>query len=173
MNRQAQPTRRKGFEPNMTNEETTTAASVAERGAHGASKKAASKKGTTPKKGAAKSQKTAKGGKKAAKPTPPKRSYFASRREQGGENPGPDPAAQRRNARRTRQADRLAESLDPWISLRYRRQEDGTDRGIHQARRRRARLLDQQVASPPNRSALGIGCGGLSLLVIHLLLNHL
>jgi hypothetical protein len=56
----------------MTNEETTTAASVAERGAHGASKKAASKKGTTPKKGAPKSQKPAKGGKKAAKPTPTK-----------------------------------------------------------------------------------------------------
>ena len=52
----------------MTNEETTTAASVAERGAHGGPKKAASKKGTTPKKGAPKSQKTAKGTKKAVKP---------------------------------------------------------------------------------------------------------
>jgi hypothetical protein len=52
----------------MTNEETTTAASVAERGAHGGPKKASSKKGTTPKKGAPKSQKTAKGTKKAVKP---------------------------------------------------------------------------------------------------------
>jgi hypothetical protein len=52
----------------MTNEETTTRATAAERGAHGASKQAASKKGATPKKGAPKGQKTAKGGRKAAKP---------------------------------------------------------------------------------------------------------
>jgi hypothetical protein len=56
----------------MTNEETTTTASVTERGAHGASKKAASKRGATPKNGAPKSQKPAKGGKKAAKPAPTK-----------------------------------------------------------------------------------------------------
>lgn len=52
----------------MTNEETTTTATVAERGTHGRPKKASSKKGATPKKGAPKSQKTAKGAKKAAKP---------------------------------------------------------------------------------------------------------
>jgi hypothetical protein len=62
----------------MTNEETTTAPTVAERSAHGAPKKATSKKGATPKKGAPKGQKTAKGGKKPAKPattketTPPR-----------------------------------------------------------------------------------------------------
>jgi hypothetical protein len=72
MNRQAQTTRRKGNKPNMTNEETTTAATVAERGAHGAPKKASSKKGATPKKGAPKGQKNAKGAKKAAKPAPTK-----------------------------------------------------------------------------------------------------
>ena len=52
----------------MTNEATTTAGTVAERGAHSAPKKPSSKKGATPKKGAPKGQKTAKGGKKAAKP---------------------------------------------------------------------------------------------------------
>jgi hypothetical protein len=52
----------------MTNEETNTAPTVAERGAHGAPRKAAPKKGATPKKGAPKGQKMAKGPKKAAKP---------------------------------------------------------------------------------------------------------
>jgi hypothetical protein len=52
----------------MTNEETTTAATVAERGADNAPKKASSKKGATPKKGAPKGQRTAKGARKAAKP---------------------------------------------------------------------------------------------------------
>jgi len=52
----------------MTNEETNTAPTAAERGAHGASAKGTSKKAATRKKGAPKSQKTAKGGKKAAKP---------------------------------------------------------------------------------------------------------
>lgn len=52
----------------MTNEETDTAATAAERGAHAASTQGASKKRATRKKGAPKGQKTAKGGKKAAKP---------------------------------------------------------------------------------------------------------
>jgi Protein of unknown function (DUF3489) len=52
----------------MTNEETTTTATVAERGVHGAPKKPSSKKGATQKKGAPKGQNTAKGGKKAANP---------------------------------------------------------------------------------------------------------
>jgi len=52
----------------MTNEETDTAATTAERGAHGASAKGTSKKAATGKKGAPKAQKTAKGGKKAANP---------------------------------------------------------------------------------------------------------
>jgi hypothetical protein len=56
----------------MTNEETNTAATVAERGPHGAPKKATSKKHATSKKGAPRGQKMAKGAKKAAKPAPPK-----------------------------------------------------------------------------------------------------
>ncbi len=52
----------------MTNEETTTAPTVAERGPHGAPKKASSKKGTTPKRGAPKGQKRAKAAKKGVKP---------------------------------------------------------------------------------------------------------
>jgi hypothetical protein len=52
----------------MTNEQTNTAATVAERGAHNAPEKASSKKGASRKKGAPKGKKTAKGGKKAAKP---------------------------------------------------------------------------------------------------------
>jgi hypothetical protein len=56
----------------MTNEETNTAATVAERGAHVAPKMATSKKRATPKKGAPKGQKMAKVAKKVAKPAPTK-----------------------------------------------------------------------------------------------------
>ena len=51
---------------NMSTEETNTAATVAEQGAHVAPEKAPSKKGASQKKGAPKSQKAAKGGKSKA-----------------------------------------------------------------------------------------------------------
>jgi len=54
--------RRKGYETNMTNAETNTAA-VAAQGAHVAPEKAPSKKGATRKKDAPKGQKNAKGAK--------------------------------------------------------------------------------------------------------------
>jgi hypothetical protein len=53
----------------MTNDETNTAATVAERGAHGAPKKAASKKGAIRKKSPPKGKKTGKAAKKGVKPT--------------------------------------------------------------------------------------------------------
>src|SRR6266853_1309805 len=85
MNRHAQSKRRKGNKTNMSTEETNTAATVAERGAHVAPEKTSPKKGATRKKGAPKGQKTAKrvkakaaapkkaakAGKKAAKSTAP------------------------------------------------------------------------------------------------------
>ena len=63
--------RRKGYETNMTNAETNTAATVAEQGAHVAPEKGPSKKGANRKKGAPKGHKNAKGAKpkKAAKAT--------------------------------------------------------------------------------------------------------
>jgi hypothetical protein len=59
--------------PNMTNAETETAATVAERGAQGAPEKTPLKRKATPKKGAPKGKQTVKGGKakpgkKTAKP---------------------------------------------------------------------------------------------------------
>jgi hypothetical protein len=69
MNRHAPTKRRKGNKTNMSTEETNTAATVAERGAHAAPGKPPSKKGASKKKGAPKGQKTAKAGKaKAAAP---------------------------------------------------------------------------------------------------------
>jgi Protein of unknown function (DUF3489) len=77
---------------NMTNQETTTTATVAELGAHGAPRKAASKKGATPskkgatrKKGAAKGPKTAKGAKKNANPAPAKEAALTPRAESKGD----------------------------------------------------------------------------------------
>ncbi len=77
--------RRKGYGTNMTEENTNTAATVAEQGAHVAPEKAPSKKGASQKKSAPKARKNAKGGKtksapgkeaktvkKAAKPAPAK-----------------------------------------------------------------------------------------------------
>jgi hypothetical protein len=60
----------KGYENDMTNEETNTAAAIAEQGAHVAPEKGTSKKVPSKKKGAPKGQKTAKGAKpkKTAKP---------------------------------------------------------------------------------------------------------
>jgi hypothetical protein len=52
----------------MANEETNTATTAVEQGAHGASTKGTSKKPATRKRGVPKGQKTAKRGKKAAKP---------------------------------------------------------------------------------------------------------
>jgi hypothetical protein len=82
----------KDMHTNMTNQETTTAATVAELGAHGAPRKAASKKGATPskkgatrKKGAPKGQKTAKGAKKNANPAPAKEAA-PPRAESKGDN---------------------------------------------------------------------------------------
>jgi Protein of unknown function (DUF3489) len=69
----------------MTNQETTTAATVAELGAHGAPRKAASKKGATPRKGAPKGQKTAKGAKKNANPAPAKEAALTPRAESKGD----------------------------------------------------------------------------------------
>jgi hypothetical protein len=62
---------------NMTNEETNTAAIVADQGAHGAPEKSSSKKRASQKKGAAKSAKPAKGGK--AKAAVPKKTAKASK----------------------------------------------------------------------------------------------
>jgi hypothetical protein len=78
MNRHAQSKRRKGNKTNMSTEDTNTAATVAERGAHVAPEKTSPRKGVTRKKGAPKGQQTAKGGKakaakKAAKPAPAKK----------------------------------------------------------------------------------------------------
>jgi hypothetical protein len=63
INRHARSKRRKGYEDDMTNEETNTAAAVAEQGAHVAPQKGTSKKVPSKKKGAPKGQKTAKGAK--------------------------------------------------------------------------------------------------------------
>jgi hypothetical protein len=58
----------KGIRTNMANEESNTATTAAEQGAHGASARGTSKKPATRKKGVPKGQKTAKRGKKTAKP---------------------------------------------------------------------------------------------------------
>ena len=62
---------------NMTNEETNTAATVAEQGAQGAPEKGSSKKRASHKKGAPKGAKPAKGGK--AKASAPKKTAKASK----------------------------------------------------------------------------------------------
>jgi len=98
MNRHAQSKRRKGNKTNMSTEETNTAASVGEHGAHVAPEKTSPRKGATRKKGAPKGQKTAKGakakaaalkkaanaGKKAAKSTAPAKRASAPRAESKG-----------------------------------------------------------------------------------------
>jgi hypothetical protein len=95
MNRHAQSKRRKGNKTNMSTEETNTAATVAERGAHVAPEKTSPRKGATRKKGAPKGRKTAKGAKaKAAAPNKqakagkkaaePKRKATATRAESKG-----------------------------------------------------------------------------------------
>jgi hypothetical protein len=98
MNRHAQSERRKGNKTNMSTEETNTAATVTERGAHVAPEKTSPRKGATRKKGAPKGRKTARGakakagapkkapkaGKKAAKSAAPAKRASAPRRESKG-----------------------------------------------------------------------------------------
>jgi hypothetical protein len=72
--------RRRDKKTNMTNKETTTAAAVAELGAHVAPEKGTSKKVASQKKGAPKGQKTAKGA-KPKKPAKPARKAAAPRAE--------------------------------------------------------------------------------------------
>jgi Protein of unknown function (DUF3489) len=78
MNRHAQSKRRKGNQTNMSTEETNTAATVAERGAHVAPEKTSPRKGATRKKGAPKGQKTAKRAK--AKVAAPKKAAKAGKK---------------------------------------------------------------------------------------------
>jgi len=78
MNRHAQSKRRKGNKTNMSTEETNTAASVGEHGAHVAPEKTSPRKGATRKKGAPKGQKTAK--RANAKAAAPKKTAKAGKK---------------------------------------------------------------------------------------------
>jgi hypothetical protein len=73
-----QPSAEKDTKNHMNNEETNTAANVAEQGATVAPEKASPKKGASRKKGAPKGQKAAKGGK--AKAAPPKKGAKADKK---------------------------------------------------------------------------------------------
>jgi Protein of unknown function (DUF3489) len=78
MNRHAQSKRRKGNKTNMSTEDTNTAATVAERGAHVAPEKTSPRNGATGKKGAPKGQKNAKRAK--AKAAAPKKAAKAGKK---------------------------------------------------------------------------------------------
>jgi hypothetical protein len=97
MNRHAQRKRRKGNQTNMSTEETNTAVTVGERGAHVAPEKTSLRKGATRKKGAPKGQKTARGAK--AKAAASKKQAKASKKAGKPERKPSAPRAESKGAK--------------------------------------------------------------------------